>query len=589
MRQSLMTGMEVYMHKIQAPRRSFCSHQSPSSPPMQRTSSTTDIVDLISTVWRRRRSADYDDDETYFDSFLDYVLTFDTTTTTGEGTTRRKRRRRSVKRRFSLKTKNNQGQIVDLTARNSIWWLNYVECVDMEDAKFLKIFRNRFRLPYQQYLELVAYTKTSPEYFKRWFDDSTDVTGERAAPLEILVLGVLRYLGRGWTFDDLWENTGVHAETHRQFFHKFIEFGSNVLYARYVDEPMREASIDNQGYEMNLAGFHGAVASSDATHIVMEKCKNFLKQYHSSPKTKHTSRTYNIAVNHRRRILSTTSGHPGRWNDKTIVLFDDFVRGIHDGRLYNDAEFELLELDAMGNEVRVRYRGAWILVDNGYLNWSSTIAPFKKTTSRKEHRWSEWIESMRKDVECTFGILKGRWRILKSGTRVHGHEATDRVWKTCCALHNWLLDIDGLDERWMQGVPSPWEGELGQFDAEDLELIPEHIRARLELYDSSSRDDNAEQQDHLSSSADEHNDEELNATMVLLQTVEEPMLPAAPGGPVRIVRKLSHDQFRSRLVDHFDILFKKNEIKWPRRLGARPPTMPHDERRGKLLRATHDS
>jgi hypothetical protein len=159
-------------------------------------SSTTDIIDLISTVWRRRRSADYDDDETYFNSFFDYVCTTKSTTTIGGvGTTTRKRRRRSVKKRFSLKTKTSQGQIVDLTARNSIWWLNYVACVDMEDAKFLKIFRNRFRLPYQQYLELVAYAKTSPEYFKHLFDVSTDVTVESAAPLEILILGVLRYLG----------------------------------------------------------------------------------------------------------------------------------------------------------------------------------------------------------------------------------------------------------------------------------------------------------------------------------------------------------------------------------------------------------
>lgn len=28
-------------------------------------------------------------------------------------------------------------------------------------------------------------------------------------------------------------------------------------------------------------------------------------------------------------------------------------------------------------------------------------------------RWSKCVESNRKDVECTFGILKGRFRILK--------------------------------------------------------------------------------------------------------------------------------------------------------------------------------
>jgi len=30
------------------------------------------------------------------------------------------------------------------------------------------------------------------------------------------------YLGRGWTFDDIEENTGISQETHRQFFHALL-------------------------------------------------------------------------------------------------------------------------------------------------------------------------------------------------------------------------------------------------------------------------------------------------------------------------------------------------------------------------------
>ena len=41
-------------------------------------------------------------------------------------------------------------------------------------------------------------------------------------PLELLVLGSLRYLGRGWTFDDLEEATGISEESHRVFFRRFI-------------------------------------------------------------------------------------------------------------------------------------------------------------------------------------------------------------------------------------------------------------------------------------------------------------------------------------------------------------------------------
>jgi hypothetical protein len=45
---------------------------------------------------------------------------------------------------------------------------------------------------------------------------------------QCLILGVLSYLGHGWTFRDLWENTRVHAEVPHQFFHVFIAYASNV-------------------------------------------------------------------------------------------------------------------------------------------------------------------------------------------------------------------------------------------------------------------------------------------------------------------------------------------------------------------------
>ena len=63
-------------------------------------------------------------------------------------------------------------------------------------------------------------------------------------------------------------------------------------------------------------------------------------------------------------------------------------------------------------------------------------------------RFSEWLELMRKNVECTFGIMKGRFCILRYGIRSKSIEIFDEIWKTCCALHNMLLSIDGLHKDW---------------------------------------------------------------------------------------------------------------------------------------------
>ena len=64
---------------------------------------------------------------------------------------------------------------------------------------------------------------------------------------------------------------------------------------------------------------------------------------------------------------------------------------------------------------------------------------------------------MRKDVECTFGILKGRFCILRYGLRFHSIPKCDQIWLTYCTLHNFLLDIAGLDKDWENGIPSYWE------------------------------------------------------------------------------------------------------------------------------------
>ncbi len=64
-------------------------------------------------------------------------------------------------------------------------------------------------------------------------------------------------------------------------------------------------------------------------------------------------------------------------------------------------------------------------------------------------------------------LIQRRWRILKVGVRIHGVDGVDDVWLTCCALHNWLLDIDGLNGAWEHGVPmSNWEGPMEDMDFE---------------------------------------------------------------------------------------------------------------------------
>jgi len=95
------------------------------------------------------------------------------------------------------------------------------------ESSMAKKFRERFRLPYTNFLQLVASVSES-KLFDRLCGHKTN--NKQASPIELLVLGSLRYLGRGWTFVDVEENTAISKEVHRTFFHRFVEFGSTMLY-----------------------------------------------------------------------------------------------------------------------------------------------------------------------------------------------------------------------------------------------------------------------------------------------------------------------------------------------------------------------
>ena len=62
--------------------------------------------------------------------------------------------------------------------------------------------------------------------------------------------------GRAVTFDDLEEHTGISEETHRRFFHIYVEFGSTSFFQKYVQLPS-DNDIESSSKEYFVAGLPG--------------------------------------------------------------------------------------------------------------------------------------------------------------------------------------------------------------------------------------------------------------------------------------------------------------------------------------------
>ena len=106
-------------------------------------------------------------------------------------------------------------------AEESGWYRAYVNnfLFDEADSFTAKKFRNRFCLPYPSYKDLLHQIK-SVNRFKRWCGHKWN--DKKSSSVELLLLGLLRYLGRGWTFNVIEEQTVISISVHHKFFHTHL-------------------------------------------------------------------------------------------------------------------------------------------------------------------------------------------------------------------------------------------------------------------------------------------------------------------------------------------------------------------------------
>ncbi len=137
---------------------------------------------------------------------------------------------------------------------------------------------------------------------------------------------------------------------------------------------------------------------------------------------------------------------------------------------------------------------------------------------------------------------------------------------TCCVLHNWLLDIDGLSEKRVGGVRqcvSNWEGELGCLDFDEVHKDVPNALARLsENHDARNYDLSG-----LGPGLDVIGETRTIFTQEIREDTGDDVLKQIFVGNdrVRHVQFLSLAVFRRLLVNDFATLFSQNKIVWPTR------------------------
>ena len=117
---------------------------------------------------------------------------------------------------------------------------------------------------------------------------------------------------------------------------------------------------------------------------------------------------------------------------------------------------------------------------------------------------------------------------------------SDRLWVTCCAMHNMLLDIDGLDKNWQNGAKSDWE----IFDTDHKN------RSQIRTPFAINRLHRHQEMDEMDEDDEYDNDIDNNTNISKICD------NYSSDGKI-IVSRMPLSLFKQCLINHFDIRLKK--------------------------------
>jgi len=266
------------------------------------------------------------------------------------------------------------------------------ETIENPRSRTAKKFRRRFRLPYPLFKKLVEIVDDKNIFHMKYVSK---------IPTAARVLACLRILGRDTCGDDVEELSNIRESTAISIFHQFIEGMVKEVYPSFVKTPLQPG---NGAYLREVLtvyanlGLPGCIGSMDGTRIKWAMCPKRLR--HSCVgKEGFPTLVFQVVVDHFRRIQYVSSYYLGSNNDVTICHDDYFTRTILNGALDN-ISYKIYGPD--GREFEVK--GGYLITDGGFVDSIRFIDPDHTRLNRESVLWSEWVESVRKDVECAYSV-----------------------------------------------------------------------------------------------------------------------------------------------------------------------------------------
>lgn len=345
-------------------------------------------------------------------------------------------------------------------------WIHSLHPIE-RDAEFIR----EFRVSYPTFLHLVQELRPYIEKQNTNWRPSIDV--------EQRVAVALHRIAHGSTYDQIASHLGVGSTTAQEICEETFAAICRHMWHKVIRWPDARELHDIMSHFEEHNGFPMCAGAIDGCHIPITAPRS-----EQSPQDYHNRKGFfsihlQGTCDCNGQFIDVAVGAPGRCNDPgvyTDTKLGKVLRGQHPTTSTSDYFPEFMGKVVSG--VRIR---PYIIGDNIYTLEEHCQRGFKGAPQTLQHAYyCERLSSTRQVIECAFGRLKGRFRILQFPTQFWGVLTVTNMVIACCVVHN-ICERAGdfysksWERSWTDNVVWAQFYELQDSDASGIRQHSTHV------------------------------------------------------------------------------------------------------------------
>ncbi|KAB0794568.1 hypothetical protein PPYR_01647 [Photinus pyralis] len=298
---------------------------------------------------------------------------------------------------------------------------NYVAIVESYSLDGIVDFRKHFRLTKMSFEEVLIKIGD-----KLSMASSVHHTGRPGNDAKTQLLVGLWILANQESYRTVADRFDLTISTAWCYFRKVVDTLVSIA-SDVIQWPKNESQRQCFSTEFRKRqGFPNVIGAIDGTHIPIVAPHNMANSYIN--RNKYYSIVLQGVCNARYKFIDCYAGPPGSVHDARVLKMSPL------GKKLNHNIHDLVPSD---------YH---LLGDSAYSNASHLLTPYKDNghLSRKQKNYNYKHSATRVAIEQAYGLLKGRFRILRY-VNIYDTKVIPSVIISCCVLHNICVDANDVD------------------------------------------------------------------------------------------------------------------------------------------------